>query len=532
MKARQLYRLGSKVPYRSQSPPKGIRGYASAVSITGKSGIRQTSRFSLTTPGFTCRTWKASKSTNRRHTLLLGGLISSATIMAYSTASVSAEEIPRDVDQIVERYGKLIEDDNGKIYKIIKATSFVPDEFIDLYGQHFTSDHWWEVTKRRKIIDHEFIDLFVKKTREGKHEGMSWSHILKRVRVDDAFLERYVDYLDSEWHYISKQRDDDYFLATYGSKIHWAGVIEDRKGDLKFLVNHADEINEHSGAHILMNWAIVVDHFKNGCDKTYHPNRALDKLYRLLGDKVVFSHVVIQDSENPVLRYGYEVPKEYYIPFIPGMEELTKEAWEKISTNKRAMCEIRKVEEFLDQNIDRISDDENNKKNLVYVLQLLSNIKNGFDKYDKYIGPHSKLTVVKQDPKKYGGFFSGFRSATVMDDKGKYFTATKSRFGEWIIHDPRYCRHPYFRVDAKNPIPMDEATIRYETSVGGSLLRLFMGPAVDGVQNTRRRAETATCVQCGYNEIGVNCRFKEFEVDDPAFNTTAYMENTTPWKKN
>ena len=62
----------------------------------------------------------------------------------------------------MEKYGEAINNDISNIHKIIINSSYVSNEFIELYGQHFWINDWLNVVERRKKIDTQFIDLFIK----------------------------------------------------------------------------------------------------------------------------------------------------------------------------------------------------------------------------------------------------------------------------------------------------------------------------------------------------------------------------------
>ena len=76
------------------------------------------------------------------------------------------KEIPSDTKMIVAKYGRIIEDDASKIHGIIISSPHIPDEFIRLYGEHFKEYHWYNIIDRRKLVDAQFIDLFIEKTTE------------------------------------------------------------------------------------------------------------------------------------------------------------------------------------------------------------------------------------------------------------------------------------------------------------------------------------------------------------------------------
>lgn len=66
------------------------------------------------------------------------------------------------------------------------------------------------------------------------------------------------------------------------------------------------------------------------------------------------------------------------------------------------------------------------------------------------------------------------------------------RESEWKFFDPRDCTHPTWDIQT------DACRIGKEQTITGSFIRLFTGPALDGIQYHSYLIAEAKCKRCGY----------------------------------
>jgi len=84
--------------------------------------------------------------------------------------------------------------------------------------------------------------------------------------------------------------------------------------------------------------------------------------------------------------------------------------------------------------------------------------------------------------------------------------------------DPKTCKHTYYTIDEETQEVFKEQTL------DGTFLRLFMGPAMDGIQYNEFLFAHAKCNSCGFL-FCVRAEFKK--VWD---NQTQVNKRTTKWK--
>lgn len=98
----------------------------------------------------------------------------------------------------------------------------------------------------------------------------------------------------------------------------------------------------------------------------------------------------------------------------------------------------------------------------------------------------------------------------------------KGRLTNWTYNDQtvtvKECSHDKYDVN--------EATtsVERESTLGGSVMRLFMGPAMDGIQYHRYLAAEATCKRCGFHF------YVRAEYDKAWENQQQVEKRTTNWK--
>jgi hypothetical protein len=94
---------------------------------------------------------------------------------------------------------------------------------------------------------------------------------------------------------------------------------------------------------------------------------------------------------------------------------------------------------------------------------------------------------------------------------------------EWTTY-PGRCKHSFYKVDEST------CEVRQKTDFGGSLLRLFAGPAVDGIQHSYFQAAIATCRECEFKfwvESNYKNQLRDGGTRKEAVQTSAWKPMTT-----
>lgn len=137
---------------------------------------------------------------------------------------------------------------------------------------------------------------------------------------------------------------------------------------------------------------------------------------------------------------------------------------------------------------------------------------------------HDKFEVVEEFGNYTEKLLWNFCSATIeCKDCGKkspavQYTGRMTGYtGKWHLQNKKTCKHQKYFING-------DYTIEKEQTLGGSIVRLFTGPSLDGIQYHSFLITNGQCAYC-QKEMKFRCEFKHVWK-----NKQKVIEKTTDWK--